>query len=1106
VRARKDLLVLWLLVLVMLPLGSVVEGAESFVPVHADPLTQPWRWSRIEELRNLRVRCMAEGENGVIWLATEETVGFYDGLAWRPVGAPGRRGVAFVNAMVVGRDGAVYTGTDWGIYRIRGEAVDRVFPKDPSLPWPVDDLVQDAEGNLWAGTVWGLLRLKDGEPGLYTSRQMAEALRTIAPEVPVSLVPDALVPTHPWDSRLVDVGAPTDGSGVGLRVAEGGWLGVLRGQAPGIVWAVAEGGPAQRAGLVVGDLVHGIAGHGQISQTELRGQNGTLVELEVSSGRDASVRRVVLEREETAGAIREFPVFDVCPAADGRIWVGLWDVNVLVLDPDPDPGAPQWQGLARPPGAGRGYGPKLAQGVHGRMWVVSNGGVGIWQLDGGRWRRPGAPGPASGGVRTAVVSDNGGNIWVGGVAISRFDGTRWSVHYPTRMGRDMPHHRLRLLSTTDGFLWMAGLDQGAVRLDLSPRRWQALENLSYETQTPDGTRWFLADGAVIAQRTTDRWIRYGPGDGLMDHVVALLLSTNGVVWAAGSHGGTAATARFDGARWEMERHPGLSNGIRRKAVAAGRDGSVWFGALGSYEPSKKQVGGVIRYADGNWVTYSATAITRSPYAIAQTPDGRTWVGGGALHVLESDTWRPVSEPEEVTSWIESLLAASDGSLWVGTRMRGVLRLKDGTWQRYDIADGLAGNYIRSITETKDGSIWCTSLAATSRFDGQSWTTVALPEGLQGSVLPDQEGFLWVNGRGMTVRYWPDAEPPETWITTELDQVSLPGNTAVAWNGQDRWQDTPAQRLEFSWRLDKGAWSPFRLATGQTLTGLASGNHRLQVRARDADHNVDPTPAAVTFTVAQPAWRQPWILGLAALLLGAIVVQTARVIRSSRSLKSQHQVISAQAAFLDNVLESFGYPFYVFDAQDRHIVKCNSAAREWGQGAAVNGSADAGRTTRREMAFVVGRVLASGKPEVVECTIGVGEAGRTAELHGFPVPDRDGKVLQVIVYVEDITERRLFDETQRDAERNRVLAETAGAAAHEINQPLSVILGLSQMFGTEDKIRDLSVEDLSQISEAGKMITGILSRMKATQVYSSRAYVGETRIVDFGDSADRERDG
>jgi len=48
---------------------------------------------------------------------------------------------------------------------------------------------------------------------------------------------------------------------------------------------------------------------------------------------------------------------------------------------------------------------------------------------------------------------------------------------------------------------------------------------------------------------------------------------------------------------------------------------------------------------------------------------------------------------------------------------------------------------------------------------------------------------------------PDMRPPETKITLSVDRVSQPGNTTLAWEGADPWQETPEHELQFSQRLN-----------------------------------------------------------------------------------------------------------------------------------------------------------------------------------------------------------------------------------------------------------------------------------------------------------------
>lgn len=65
-------------------------------------------------------------------------------------------------------------------------------------------------------------------------------------------------------------------------------------------------------------------------------------------------------------------------------------------------------------------------------------------------------------------------------------------------------------------------------------------------------------------------------------------------------------------------------------------------------------------------------------------------------------------------------------------------------------------------------------------------------------------------------------------------------------------------IEYSWRLDLEAWSPYQAGTSETFEQLAVGGHTFEVRARDLAGNEDATPAkwefqvgAVRLEVAEP---------------------------------------------------------------------------------------------------------------------------------------------------------------------------------------------------------------------------------------------------------------
>lgn len=93
--------------------------------------------------------------------------------------------------------------------------------------------------------------------------------------------------------------------------------------------------------------------------------------------------------------------------------------------------------------------------------------------------------------------------------------------------------------------------------------------------------------------------------------------------------------------------------------------------------------------------------------------------------------------------------------------------------------------------------------------------------------------------------------------------------------------------------------------------------------------------------------------------------------------------------------------------------------------------------------------------------------------------------------------------QLEAERLNTLMVTAGAAAHEINQPLTVILGSLELWrDTMDK-DDPGHKRLERIWESTLRIQDIVEKMLSVTHFTTKPYVGDSVIVDFEASADQK---
>ena len=104
--------------------------------------------------------------------------------------------------------------------------------------------------------------------------------------------------------------------------------------------------------------------------------------------------------------------------------------------------------------------------------------------------------------------------------------------------------------------------------------------------------------------------------------------------------------------------------------------------------------------------------------------------------------------------------------------------------------------------------------------------------------------------------------------------------------------------------------------------------------------------------------------------------------------------------------------------------------------------------------------------------------------------------------KEIIERKRIEEALREAERIKVLAETAGAAAHEINNPLQTLTGTCEILLAQMDSDAPYREKVETIRRSGVTISEIVAQMKDIRQYVTKAYAGDRNIVDF-DAASRE---
>ncbi|MFT5378117.1 MAG: signal transduction histidine kinase/ligand-binding sensor domain-containing protein [Candidatus Latescibacterota bacterium] len=97
-------------------------------------------------------------------------------------------------------------------------------------------------------------------------------------------------------------------------------------------------------------------------------------------------------------------------------------------------------------------------------------------------------------------------------------------------------------------------------------------------------------------------------------------------------------------------------------------------------------------------------------------------------------------------WVRTILQDNSGHLWFATINNGVSCYDGQTWTSFSSDDGLISNQLRSMSMDRDGHMWFGTRHGVSRFDGETWTSYTTADGLADNrvtdIVQDRDGLMW----------------------------------------------------------------------------------------------------------------------------------------------------------------------------------------------------------------------------------------------------------------------------------------------------------------------------------------------------------------------------
>jgi ligand-binding sensor domain-containing protein len=466
----------------------------------------------------------------------------------------------------------------------------------------------------------------------------------------------------------------------------------------------------------------------------------------------------------------------------------------------------------------------------GVIWVGADDG--LWRLRDGRWLHIGANEPLfSAGIYSLLVGPSG-EIFVGTpyeFGWQTRDGAPWQS-YATLDEEGAPVLVRGLgVNPRTGVLWAATDGAGVFAFDPNSG---TVENYGY-TGDPnlttrfvravvvdgDGSVWFATPAGVFRfQAYLWHNIVIGEPNDLANQINDLLIARDGAVWAATAGGGVRR--RVGSPLGETIYR--AADGVDEAAYALAQDmgGAIWTG--GDL--------GLRRFANESWDAPVAQNKLPGSSVAALLADGpRLWIGADAgLAVLDIRTLA-ISVEEPLTGLsVEALALDGKGRLWAGTVGNGIwLREEDATWRQFTddpsridrlpgasvgvnglVLDATTDEGIWAIVDGKravrwdgvrwrglrenepgpsdllwalytdpmDGALWVGSEIGVTRYDGITWTTLGIQDGLASANIYAIAGSAllgyWFGGRTGISHYRPDSTPP--WLAVQLHTTAKPG--------------------------------------------------------------------------------------------------------------------------------------------------------------------------------------------------------------------------------------------------------------------------------------------------------------------------------------------
>ena len=433
----------------------------------------------------------------------------------------------------------------------------------------------------------------------------------------------------------------------------------------------------------------------------------------------------------------------------------------------------------------------LAESTRGEVAVI--GSTGSYRVSGSQLLTIVAP--PGGGIFRVLRFDHEGSLWFAG------RGGLWCLAKGTLIKIPVPGLVTEFFVDSARKLWV-GTDKGLSRiLPGGPPRAVSIDasirNIHAWVEDAEGGLWVGAWGGGLHRLRIGRAKVLGMPEGLPSNdAQGLLQSRDGAMWL----GTRAGLTRIKGSE---RRTWGLKEGLLDSNIQAlyeDEEGTLWIGTwsgLARMQGQRLQDSGLEHSfvfaitSDGQkglWVgTWKGLVHVvdrraaklvyqlvpgvdlKMVWVVHRAKDGSLWLGGEQsgltrMHGVEIKTYLPPEVPKES---FYSIFEQPDGTLWFGTAGAGILRFKQGRFDRISANQGLPDDVIYAMVPHGEDGLWISSNHGVFRVSLKALGAVAdgQPGRLQAEVVGVREGMRSAECNGTVGKAGLLAQDGQLWFPT-----------------------------------------------------------------------------------------------------------------------------------------------------------------------------------------------------------------------------------------------------------------------------------------------------------------------------------------------------